>query len=636
MCGIVGLLGGGTERELSAMLQSIEHRGPDAEGTYFSAENGVYLGHARLSIIDLDARSDQPLWDAKNKACIVFNGEIYNYKELRQQLIEDKGVQFNTKGDAEVILNLYLHGEKDWLQKLNGMFAFAIWEPVQNKTMIVRDGFGVKPLYYTELDNSFAFSSEMKSFFKLDEFTKSIDYDALLRSLIFLWCPGPSTILSSVKKLEPGHWVEVRGAKIIDKGCFWNWPTYLPRDESVEELLSGVQSSIELSVHRQMMSDVEVGAFLSGGVDSSTIVAIANDLNEKPLSCFSIENLNEANNDGFVDDLPFAKKVASNLGCNLDVVKVAPDLVSDLSKMIFHLDEPQADPAPLNVLYICELAKKKGIKVLLSGAGGDDVYSGYRRHLALKLERYWKNLPQSIRSAMQKLVGNMKTSSPAMRRISKAFRYADLDENERILSYFYWLPPERAFKLLSKEVQSKLSANPFSDILADLKQKEISDPLEKMLYLERKYFLVDHNFNYTDKMSMAAGVEVRVPFLDPDLVEHAAGISTNRKVNGKQTKWALKKSAEKYLDDEILYRSKSGFGAPLRTWLKNDLKSFVDDMLGKYSIESRGIFDYEEVRRLIQDDRDGKDDFSYPIFSLICIELWFRIFIDDDKRFLKK
>lgn len=636
MCGIVGILGKGSEDELKAMLNEISHRGPDASGTYADCENGVYFGHARLSIIDLDERSNQPLWDINHQACIIFNGEIYNYQELRERLIKEKGVVFNTKGDAEVILNLYLHGEENWLAELNGMFAFAIWDPENNKTIIARDGFGVKPLYYFSEKETFAFASEMKSFFNLNSLDASMDYDAIFRSVVFLWSPGPSTILSNVKKLEPGYFIEVVGAKIVRKQSFWKWPKYTPNQKSVDENVMGVQKALEQSVSRQMVSDVEVGAFLSGGVDSSTIVAIANDITHKgAMNCFSIENLNTANNDGFVDDLPFAKKVAEKLGCHLDVVKVAPNLVNDLYKMIYHLDEPQADPAPLNVLYICELAKKKNIKVLLSGAGGDDVYSGYRRHVAIKLEKYWKHFPKPLRKSMQALSKNIKGSSPKIRRLAKAFRYAGLEEDQRILSYFYWLPPERAYNLFSDKVKADLSDDPMADILKDLKSQQIEEPLEKMLYLERKHFLVDHNFNYTDKMSMAAGVEVRVPFLDNDLVKHAATVPVSLKVNKTEAKWILKKSAEKYIDDEILYRSKSGFGAPLRAWLKNELKDFVDELLGRESIEARGLFNYQEVRKLIQEDRDGIDDFSYPIFSLICIELWFRIFIDNDRGFLK-
>ena len=631
MCGIVGILGNGSEKELNAMLRVIKHRGPDADDTYLDTDRDVYLGHARLSVLDIAERSNQPLWDDNSKACIVFNGEIYNYKQLRAKLIEEKNVKFKTDGDAEVILNLYLHGYQDWLTQLNGMFAFAIWEPSINKTTIARDGFGVKPLYYYSSIDTFSFSSEIKSFFCLDSFNDSIDYDAIFRTITFLWNPGPSTILSEVKKLEPGYVIEVENSKIVKKNCFWEWPKYSPNSETSDENVFRVQTLLEQSVKRQMLSDVEIGAFLSGGVDSSSIVAIANNLsNPDSISCFTIESLNKSNNDGFADDLPFAKKVANTLNCPLHIVKVTPDICNDLYKMIYHLDEPQADVAPLNVLYICNYARKNNIKVLLSGAGGDDVYSGYRRHLAIKLENYWKFLPIPIRTVMQYFSKKVSIDSPTMRRISKAFRYASLDDDDRILSYFYWLPPERVHSLFSKKVQAKLSQNPLSDILNDLKSQKIEDPIEKMLYLERKHFLVDHNFNYTDKMSMASGVEVRVPFLDRDLVEHATTIPSNLKVKANKAKWILKKSAEKYLDDDILYRSKSGFGAPLRTWLMNDLKEFVDEILGRESIEKRNIFNYEEVYKLIQDDRNGVDDYSYPIFSLICIEIWFRIFIDKE------
>ena len=629
MCGIVGLLGTGSESELEIMLSKISHRGPDASGTFFNSDKKIYLGHRRLSIIDLDTRSNQPLWDLNNKACIIFNGEIYNYKELKKNLIQTKDISFKTNGDAEVILNMYLYGGPNWLDSLEGMFAFSIWDPAKNITLIARDSFGVKPLYFSSIGKGIAFSSEIKSFIELDAFNKSIDYDSLLLNLIFLWSPGTKTIFQSVNKLEPGKYLVIQDGKIIESANFSKLPRYRPSSFSNEEAIDGIKSTLKDSIQGQLTSDVKVGAFLSGGVDSSSIVAIAKEVDpNQELPCFTIENLNTGNNDGFDDDLPFAKKVSNRLGCNLNIVNVTPNIFNDLPKMIYHLDEPQADPAPLNVLYISELAKQNGIKVLLSGSGGDDIFSGYRRHLAVKYEKFWIFLPKIFRQSLQTFSRKIKPKSAFLRRLSKAFSYASLNTEDRILSYFFWLPPERAIRLFTQKIRDSLSKEPFFEILNDHDYKLISDPLEKMLYLERKYFLVDHNFNYTDKMSMSQGVEVRVPFLDKRVVEHASRINSKLKVNKTTPKWILKESVKEYIGEDIINRSKSGFGAPLRSWLNNDLKEYVDDFLSEKSINSRGVFDYNEVKSLLEEDRRGISDFSYPIFSLVCIELWFRIFLD--------
>ena len=378
-----------------------------------------------------------------------------------------------------------------------------------------------------------------------------------------------------------------------------------------------------------MIADVPIGAFLSGGLDSSLIAAIAKEQGVETLACFTIDSATAADkNDGFVDDLPYAKRVAEHLNFPLNILKVKPDAVNLLYKMLYHLDEPQADLAPLNVLLICEEARKQGIKVLFSGAGGDDVFTGYRRHTAIYYEKLWCWLPISIRQSIQFLGRKLAKNISLVRRFSKIFHYASLPENERILSYFYWIEPDVVRGLFTDKIQALLSHNPMQSILNELEAKTGQDKLEKMLSIERRYFLVDHNFNYTDKMAMAHGVEVRVPFLDKGVVSVAAGVPSSIKQRGSVGKWILKKMAERYLPKSIIYRPKTGFGAPLNRWLKEDLKYLADDALSEESITKRGLFKFEEVQKLRDKNSSGEEYYSYPIFALICIELWCRIFID--------
>lgn len=628
MCGIVGAIANPEQKIIQKMVHSLLHRGPD--NAAFESLRDVHLGHTRLSIIDLSKESDQPLWDINRNACIVFNGEIYNYKALRKTLCE-LGYQFASQGDAEVLLILYLHYGVACLEQLEGIFAFAIWDERTQELLVARDRFGVKPFYYTENQDGFYFASEMKALLLIPGVSKDLDYDALLRSIVFLWSPGPNTILKNIFKLEPGHFLVVKDRKIVKKEQFSKWSEYKPEVMSVEDACERIQHALQASVKDQLIADVPVGAFLSGGLDSSLLVAMAKQAGAESLECFTIKSMAAGErNEGFVDDLPYAKDVADFVGVNLNVVEAKPDMIKLLPKMIYHLDEPQADPAPLNVLLICEQARQKGIKVLFSGAGGDDIFTGYRRHRAVGLEKYYSNLPLFVRTLLQRISRKLPKKNPHFRRIAKFFCYASLAENEHLLSYFYWIDPQVVRALFTDEIQNQLSDHPMASILDDLSARPETNKLEKMLYLERRYFLVDHNFNYTDKMSMAHGVEVRVPFLDKRVADIAASLDVNLKQRGGEGKWILKKMAERYLPKSVIYRPKAGFGAPLRHWLQHDLKPLVDDLLSDASLRQRALFKPEAVHQLIEQDLSGQEDYSYPIFALLCIEIWCRIFIDGD------
>lgn len=629
MCGIAGCYGDLDKSELLKMVHSIKHRGPDNQG-HEIIEN-ISLGHSRLSIIDLTEASNQPMWDVDRKACIVFNGEIYNFKELREELIQ-LGYDFQSAGDTEVVLNLYLHHREKMFDKLSGIFSFAIYDSETKELLLARDSYGVKPLYYFQNERGFYFSSELKSLLPLiAKENLKLNFEAIFRTILFLWSPGPFTLINDILKLEAGHYLVVKDHQVVKHQKYWQWPEYKPSKSSISDICDDLQSALSYSVKEQLVSDVPIGAFLSGGLDSSLIASLAKNAGIDNLQCFTISSLRGGNdNDGFVNDLPYAKQVADYLDYPLKIVESKPDLLNLLPKMIYHLDEPQGDVAPLNVALICEQSKKMGINVLLSGAGGDDLFTGYRRHHAAYYEKYWTKLPLILRRILK--IGSQKLpkSNALSRRLAKAFSFADLSGDERLLSYFYWMDPKLVRDLFTPEVAEQLSENPNQFILNELAKRPESEKVERMLYLEKKYFLVDHNFNYTDKMSMAYGVEVRVPFLDKKVVNIASTTPVRLKLKKGHGKWILKKMAENHLPSSVIYRPKAGFGGPLRHWMRHDLRPLVEEILSEKNIIRRKIFNPVKIRELIDKNNNGAEDYSYPLFTILCMEIWCKIFMDGD------
>lgn len=630
MCGLIGFSGSYDHRSLATGLRSISHRGPDDHGIYLDSENGVGLGHNRLSILDLSPLGHQPMVDASGSVVLAYNGEVYNFRTLRKEL-EAAGHRFKGNSDTEVILALYLAEGVSFVSRLNGVFAFAIWDRRTKSMVLVRDGLGVKPMYVAETDLGVAFASEIKALLHLLPGARQLDVDALRRYLSFLWCPGAGTPLRSVKKLLPGEALLIRDGRITRRWCWYQLPVVrgVRADLTESDAVAGTAFHLRQAVERQMVADVPVGAFLSGGLDSSAVVAFAKAI-DPDIRCFSIE-MSGGQDEGLVDDLPFAKEAARHLGVRLEVVSIdAPGMAADLVSMVEQLDEPLADPACLNVLYISRLARQHGIKVLLSGAGGDDLFTGYRRHRAIQAERYWTWLPSAIRWLCDEAVHSLDQRNPLVRRAAKALSGAGLDGDGRIANYFAWSRRQDLLPLYTQEFVAQLRdeppAQPFLDYLTMLPSG--APPLARLLGLEQRFFLGDHNLIYTDKMSMAAGVEVRVPFLDVDLVEFAQRVPLGLKQRGKEGKWVLKKAMEPYLPDSIIYRPKSGFGAPLRRWMRQELKPLVGDLLSADSLKRRGLFDFKAVQRLMDRHDRGQVDAAYTLFSLLCIEIWCRTYLD--------
>ena len=646
MCGILGLsveLGSGImsppefDSEIGdsfeTALSMLSHRGPDAFGSKMFFDSGVFLGHTRLSIQDLSSAGAQPMMSQDKQIAITYNGEIYNFPELKKGLI-DRGYLFSSNTDTEVIIYLYAEFGLDCFAMLDGIFSLAILDKMKNNLIVARDGLGVKPLYYYSDNTSFIFSSEIKAIEKL-LFNKVLTLDKvnLNRYLTFQWCPGGGTPFSEIKKHNPGEALVIKNGKIIYKKVFFKLPIVRPPNKNakkkVNDVVAGLDASLRKAVHDQMLSDAPVGAFLSGGLDSTSVVAFAKEI-DPTITCFTIDTQNSSN-DGMVDDLPYARAAAKFLNVPLEVVTVdSESLVKNLEKMVWMLDEPLGDPAPLNVLYISELAKQHGMKVLLSGAGGDDIFTGYRRHQAIMYDNKLQMLPKCILSGLELITGKLDKRVTFFRRLAKLFNGSSLIGDVRIINYFKWVDQRLLWSLYTDvfraELADDLAEQPMVDFLKPAHSG--SSDLDRMLALEQRFFTTDHNLLYTDKMSMAAGVEVRVPLLAKHLVEFSATIPDNMKQKGKEGKWIFKKTMEPYLPKDIIYRSKTGFGAPLRDWLKVELSDYSNDLLSHSSLSARGVFNSKRVRRLVEDNNAGKVDASYTIFSLLCIEIWCRQHLD--------
>ena len=459
---------------------------------------------------------------------------------------------------------------------------------------------------------------------------KQINADVVISHLKYLWSPAPHTILKNVMKLEPGELLTVKDSCIYNKQKFY----HLPYDQPIlkiseQEALEETRRLVRQATKRQLVSDVPLGAFLSGGLDSTSLCAMACQEGASNLPCFTIAFGDDAfHTEGTTDDLPFAQQAAAHLGLELSVVNAQPKVCDLLEKMIYHLDEPQADPAPLNIFLICEQARKQGLKVLLSGAGGDDIFSGYRRHQALQWDQFWNVLPQPIRKIISHTSHSLPQNHATLRRIHKALRFIHLSSQQRLVSYFHWISPDWIQAICTQKLQEALQSpapDPLLNALDALPPE--TPPLNQMLYLDTRFFLADHNLHYTDKMSMASGVEVRSPLLDLDLVSFCARLPIELKQKQGMSKYIFKKSMEPYLPKSLIYRPKTGFGLPLRHWLQNDLRPLFEEILSKNSLQKNEFFDVQGVQNLFKLTTRGQIDGTYTLFAILCVEMWSRQFL---------
>ncbi|HEX8091667.1 MAG TPA: asparagine synthase (glutamine-hydrolyzing) [Blastocatellia bacterium] len=632
MCGICGVAGRADEQLIKKMLEPIAHRGPDDEGIYVaetSTDERVGLGHRRLSIIDLSPAGHEPMPDASGQIWLTFNGEIYNFKELRSRL-EDLGHAFRSDTDAEVIIYAYREWGRECLSLLNGMFAFALWDSRDESLLLARDRLGIKPLYYADTPAGFAFASEIKALLAVPGFDRAVDLPALDQFMTFLWTPDPKTAFRGVSKLPPGHYLIHRGGRAE---VFQYWDIKFDEDDSVSEAdwVERLREQITRSVRAQMMADVPLGAFLSGGLDSSAIVALMTGAATRKVTTYTFGFKQEdLRYDILEDDVKYARAVGREFQTDYYEEFLEPHVMDLLPRLVYHMDEPVADPAAITSYLICRAARER-LTVLLSGMGGDEVFAGYPRHAAVKVAEAYNLIPSFLsRPVVRALPGSRPGRFTALfRNTKKLAKSAALPERERYLGFGTYFTQEEKHRLYSGEMRdASAEFNPYGEHQKYFDRVAGEDFINQMLYIDLKTFLPCLNLAYTDKTSMASSVEVRVPLLDHELIELTARMPARLKLKGLTRKYVLKRAAEIWLPREIIRRRKAGFSAPMRAWLVRDLRQMVEDLLSQSNVERRGYFDYQAVRRLIDENLSGREDNSLKVFQLLTLELWHRAFID--------
>jgi asparagine synthase (glutamine-hydrolysing) len=571
MCGICGTVGRADGSELHAMAMSMAHRGPDGDGVHtFPGEPPAGLGHRRLAIIDPSPAGAQPM-EFGGRWWITYNGELYNFMELRREL-EQLGERFQTACDTEVLLRMYVVHGPAMLARLNGIFAFAIWDDFERQLFLARDRLGVKPLYYTQAGDVFAFASEIRALLPFVA-SPTLDPEALADYLTLLWVPDPKTAFREVSKLPPGHFAYVDGASLRIES-YWDLH-FEPEDRPESEWISLVHDAVDSSVKGQMVSDVPLGSFLSGGIDSSAVVAAmtgSGSVNTYTVG-FAEEDLAR---EIVPDDLPYARRVGALLGTNYHEEVLRPNVLELLPKAVWHLEEPVADPAAISTYLICREAGRD-MKVMLSGVGGDEVFGGYPRYLAWKISRVLDHLPAVSMRAAGRILSPLARPGAAgrlrgpRRNFWKYQRAAGLPPLERYLSFSSYYDGRELSRLLAPDLRHVVNGyDPLARHLGYMQSDVGGDDFARLLYVDAKTFLPCLNLTYTDKMSMAASVEVRVPLLDDAIVDLTRRIPSSLKLHGWRRKYVFKKSQEGRLPNDVIWRRKAGFGAPIRSWLEKD------------------------------------------------------------------
>lgn len=621
MCGIAGILNLDSSRiapadVLDRMLQTIRHRGPDDDGHLIDGE--LAMGMRRLSIIDL-ADGKQPIFDESRRYAVVFNGEIYNYRELRQQLIS-RGHTLTTHSDTEVIVHLYEEFGAECLEHLRGMFALAVWDNQSRELFIARDRLGIKPLYYAERFGTLLFGSEIKALLQHPEMSASVDRRALSDYLSLKYVPAPRTLFAGVQSLLPGHYLIVRDGRIETKQ-YWNVSFQKPATpRSDAECLEELEALLRESVRLRLRSDVPFGAFLSGGVDSSIIVALmADELNE-PVKTFSVGFAGSEGN----DELPYAKIVAQRFGCEHRTLAISSkDFLEHAERVLWHLDQPIADQATVATHMVAGLARQH-VKMVLTGEGGDELFAGYARYEGEQFSPWTRNWPRFIGRGVR----NVASLLPGMRRGKIAINALTIrDEATRFANWFPMFSDDAKAALLD-EWSAEESSGARHVFDRYLRQCDATEPLDRMLHCDTKAWLVDYLLLRGDKLTMANSLEARVPLLDHKLVEFAAQLPTNMKLRGRTRKFLLKKLGSKLLPDSIIHRKKQGFPIPIARWLRDEARPLVHDALSYESLNRRGLFNPAVVHSLIDRHQSHYADHATEIWGLVSIEMWFRQLVD--------
>ena len=622
MCGFAAWFdpeGGRPERAwLEAAAGTLAHRGPDDSG--FHVEDGVGLAFRRLSIVDV-AGGAQPLANEDGAVRIVYNGEIYNHADVRRDL-EARGHRYRTHTDTETVV----HGYEEWgdacVEKMRGMFAFALFDRGRRRLVVARDRLGIKPLYVARAGRAWVFASEVKALFAFPGVERRAHLPGLVEHLTLRYAASPATLFAGIEKLPPGHTMTV-DAKGAAQRRFWSVPAWEPKHElSDDEALEELESRLTESVKLRLMSEVPLGALLSGGVDSSVVVAVMSRLLDRPVQTFSV-GFDEP---GPYDELPFARTVANHLGTEHREIKVSSrDLLREMPNLVWHQDEPVSEPAAIPTFLVSQLARET-VTVVLTGEGGDECFAGYPKYAVDPLARRLAALPVAVREPLLSLgVDRLPFRFRKLQVVARSARFRD--EAERLAAWFAGFAGRERARLLSPALRQHdgLGAAAFRAALAESAARR---PLDRMLDADLRLWLPDDLLMKVDKMSMAASIEARVPLLDHPLVEWAARLPDRFKVQGLEGKVLLKRLARRLVPASIVDRPKVGFTVPLAPWFRSGLKDLLTDTLLSPTARARGWYDEAELRRTVADHLEGRRDRSRELWTLLTLELWHRAYID--------
>jgi asparagine synthase (glutamine-hydrolysing) len=627
MCGICGIAGTSTSEPVSEsliarMCREIIHRGPDDEGIFVDGKVG--LGNRRLSIIDVEG-GHQPLSNENGTIWIAYNGEAYNFPDVRNELI-GRGHVFKTRSDTETFVHAYEEWGMDFIHKFRGMFAFALWDKKANRLLLVRDRVGVKPLYYTQLtDGTIVFGSELKTILAHPEVKRKIEPEALDLFLTLEYVPAPHSMFKNIFKLPAGRYLTFEDGRISIRK-YWDIEPYQGTAEnissrSLESLMDELYALLKESVKLRLVSDVPLGAFLSGGIDSSAIVGLMRELGASPLKTFSI-----GFKDASYNELEYARRIAQKFDTEHQEFVLEPQALELTEKLIRHLDEPLGDFSIFPTYLVSKMARAS-VKVILSGDGGDEIFAGYEHYQAQKISRF--PLVPSLAKAAAAVANKLRPSEQKKGTWNKLRRFTQAFENCKNLRHFRWMMflsdrakedlYSAAFKSQLGGLQSIREREPFSDIFASLGG---FDRLTGELYLDLKTYLVDDIMVKVDRMSMAASLEGREPLLDHKLVEFAFKLPGKLKLHGLTTKWIFKKTMERLLPKENIYRSKEGFSIPIKHWLRTELKDLMRDYLCEKRIREDGLFHYGPIQKMMEAHIAGRENFSHQLWALLIFEIW--------------
>ena len=631
MCGIAGIYHFDPQRPVDAsllrrMTQQIRHRGPDAEG--FHQGPNIGLGFRRLAIIDLSAAGNQPMCNEDESLWIVFNGEFYGFRE-HQERLKKAGHVFKSRTDTETVLHLYEEHGVECLQYLDGMFAFALWDRKTNDLLLVRDRLGIKPLHYAVRDSGILFGSEIKSILQDPTITRDIDEQALHDYLSFMTVPAPRSIYKGISKLLPGHYLRVHNGSVAIRP-YWNLPTEPVSEMSRQDALGQLEDVLSRAVRSQLLSDVPLGAFLSGGVDSSAVVALMSEGTQEPVKTFAISfpGLEE------YDESSHARDVSAMFSTHHMEFAVTPQLIDVLPKLAWHFDEPFAVSSAFATYFLAKMTREH-VTVALTGDGGDELFAGYpfRYSMDARFARVgW--VPRSVRSLVFGLVQHLPVfgTEPQRRFLTKARTAASFFTNDADEAFFrtftYFDEPSK--KALRASGQRGFApATPSLDVLSrHYREAGKLDPVNRRLYGDLKTTLVDEMLTKVDRMTMAFGLEARVPLLDHRLVEFVMRLPGAWKIRGRDGKLLLKAAMSRFLPSRILERRKHGFTVPMDRWLREDLHEYLCDHLSEETVRRRGYFEPRVVQKLIRDHKEQKANNVGQLYTLLSFELWHRAFLD--------